>query len=159
MIREINYQDKNEMSNVQSLLIEAIPHSKDYIIESLNLLSNIESMCQHTKESDLIDSSFFGFFEKEKLIAVCGLYSLQEDFKNSEWINWFAVDEKYRLLGIARHMFLFLESEVKKKNKLFLKVYTTLPSKVSFWLSFAEYYKQEYDDGLQYYYFRKEISL
>lgn len=158
MIREINYFDQKEMHSVCKLLTESIPHCKDDIFLSLCLLQNPKVMAAHKEKNNLVDSNLFGFFDKEKLIGVCGLYSLEQDFNEGYWINWFAVDNCYIRLGIGTQMFKFLEEKVIKEKKDYIRVYTTIPELKDFWGKQASFYYEELEDGITYYYFQKKLN-
>lgn len=158
MIREINYLDSMEMNTARELLIKSIPHCKDYINQSFSLLEDSGLMAKHTENYDLVDSSLFGFFDENKLIAVSGLYSLEEDSFEAYWVNWFAVSDRYTKLGIGTQMFKFLEERVAEEKKDFLRVYTTIPELKGFWEKQATFYGEEIEDGITYYYFQKEID-
>lgn len=63
---------------------------------------------------------------ENKVVGLIGLYEETSDHEDSIWLGWYCVDEKYRGLTIGKKLISFAIEEAKKKNKYFLKLYTTL---------------------------------
>ena len=63
---------------------------------------------------------------ENKVVGLIGLYEETSDHEDSIWLGWYCVDEKYRGLTIGKKLINFAIEEAKKKNKYFLKLYTTL---------------------------------
>lgn len=63
---------------------------------------------------------------ENKVVGLIGLYEETSDCEDSIWLGWYCVDEKYRGLTIGKKLINFAIEEAKKKNKHFLKLYTTL---------------------------------
>lgn len=68
---------------------------------------------------------FLALDHKENVLGTSGLYSLKTDEKDSYWLGWYCVDEKYRGRGVGKLLLDIAINEAKKRGKRFLKLYTS----------------------------------
>lgn len=105
---KINEKNINLAAKIQ---LEIFPNSSAYI-------KYIEEI--YSKKDLPID---FLVFYKNNVIGVVGLYEQSND-RNSIWLSWFGLLEKYRNKGFGKQMFYDIVSIAKRYNKKYLRLYT-----------------------------------
>ena len=69
---------------------------------------------------------YVGIDEKSrKIIGVTGIYTREEDEKDSAWLPWYCVHPDFRGKGYGNMLVDFSIDLAKKMNKKYLKVYTS----------------------------------
>jgi len=129
-------------------MIKAIPLEKKYLIQASHLANTIfpnekvspgeafEASLDKDKlktfiklnndHNDIVTLEYFlALDNKENILGTSGLYSQKSDEKDSYWLGWYCVDEKYRGKGVGKLLLEIAMSEAKNRGKRFLKLYTS----------------------------------
>ncbi len=126
-------------------MIKAIPLEKKHLIQASHLANAVfpiekvfpgeafEASLDKVKfktfiklETDITTLEYFVALDhKENVLGTSGLYSIKPDEKDSYWLGWFCVDQKYRGKGIGQLLLEKAINEAKNRGKRFLKLYTS----------------------------------
>lgn len=75
---------------------------------------------------DILSLEYFvALDQKENILGTIGLYTQKSDEKNTDWLGWFCVDEKYRGKGVGQLLLDIAIKEARNRGKRFLKLYTS----------------------------------
>jgi len=92
---------------------------------------------------------FAALNEDRKVVGTCGLYELDKDKRDADWLGWFCVDESYRNFGVGSLLLDHAICKVKEREKSFLRLYTpTVHGKSAAQALYLEKGFQVCDDGL-----------
>jgi len=126
-------------------MIKAIPLEKKYLEQTSRLANAIFShdryIPSHSFEASLDKDKFKNFLvfkepvthleyfiaidQKENVLGTSGLFSMGSDDKDSDWLGWFCVDEKFRGAGIGKFLLEHTINKARMRGKKFLKLYTS----------------------------------
>ena len=67
---------------------------------------------------------FAALNEDRKVVGTCGLYELDKDKCDADWLGWFCVDEGYRNCGVGSLLLDHAICRSKERGKSFLRLYT-----------------------------------
>lgn len=67
---------------------------------------------------------FAALNEDRKVVGTCGLYELDKDKCDADWLGWFCVDEGYRNCGVGSLLLDHAICKAKERGKSFLRLYT-----------------------------------
>jgi GNAT superfamily N-acetyltransferase len=67
---------------------------------------------------------FVALNEDREVVGTCGLYELDKDKRDADWLGWFCVDEEYRNCGVGSLLLDHAICKVKERGKSFLRLYT-----------------------------------
>ncbi len=69
---------------------------------------------------------YLGIDEKTgEIIGITGIYTIDVDEEDSDWIAWYCVDNKYRGKGYGSKLLDYVIDLSKKRGKRYLKLYTS----------------------------------
>ncbi|WP_067175251.1 GNAT family N-acetyltransferase [Sulfurospirillum sp. UCH001] len=94
--------------------------------QTLNASLDAQNYSSILAKLALMSLEYWVAIYENKVVGLIGLYEETSDHEDSIWLGWYCVDEKYRGLTIGKKLISFAIEEAKKKNKYFLKLYTTL---------------------------------
>lgn len=108
-------------------VFDSEPKDQDYPGKWLTLSLNNEmnervdadAVCTYCKYYVGIDE------ETGKVIGTTGIYSLDVDEEDSDWIAWYCVDKKYRGKGYGSKLLDYAINLAKERGKIYLKLYTS----------------------------------
>jgi len=63
--------------------------------------------------------------ETEEIIGIIGIYSLEVDENDSDWVAWYCVDNKFKGKGYGSKLLDFVINLSRKRGKKYLKLYTS----------------------------------
>lgn len=66
------------------------------IIYALHSYFDDDAYLEHQKKSDLLDIGYFVYMRDDLVIALSGIYSLEDDDLWTDWVSWFFVDNNFR---------------------------------------------------------------
>jgi GNAT superfamily N-acetyltransferase len=100
-----------------------------------------------------------------RVVGVCGLYELEKDGSEADWLGWFCVDESCRNKGVGSRLLDCAIKTAKKRGKKFLRLYTsTLRDEAAAQVLYVEKGFHICKDGLfkkagEYRLFQRELDL
>lgn len=71
----------------------------------------------------ITDNEYWIIEENGQHIGVSGIYSLPQ-MRDSAWLGWFGILEKYRRMGLGSKALKLFEAEAKKRGYRFVRLYT-----------------------------------
>lgn len=80
---------------------------------------------QKTVDPDLRSFQYYVAVENEEVTGIIGLYELQEDFEQHDWVGWYCVDERYRGRRIGIQLLNYVIEASRKRGKHRLCLYTS----------------------------------
>lgn len=63
--------------------------------------------------------------ENQKVLGIIGLYSINDDFKDTYWLGWYCVDISERGRGIGKALLNYAIALARKRGKKYLCLYTS----------------------------------
>lgn len=119
----------NKYLNSAIKLVESVFKHEDEIIRTeLEASINNKSLVSYSNhcDSDVKSLKYFIVINnKEKVLGIIGLYTLFEDFEDTDWIGWYCVNKKHRGKGIGMFLLNFVIDLSKNRGKKYLCLYTS----------------------------------
>lgn len=158
----------NKYLNGAVKLVESVFKHEDEIIRTeLEASINNKSLVSYNNHCDSDVKSLKYFIvvnNKEKVLGIIGIYTLFEDFEDTDWIGWYCVSKKYRGKGIGIFLLNFVIDLSKDIGKKYLCLYTStdksekkaqkIYEKNGFYIT-----KRVKEDGYEILFRRKDLSL
>lgn len=79
-----------------------------------------------TYDKNMVSIEYFiAIDEGEQVLGTVGLYSIKKDFEDTYWVGWYCVKEEHRGRGIGIALLEFVIEEARRRNKKYLKLFTS----------------------------------
>ncbi|WP_165861191.1 GNAT family N-acetyltransferase [Paenibacillus paeoniae] len=80
---------------------------------------------QTSVDAALRSFQYYIAVEDREVCGIIGLYEMQEDFEQQDWVGWYCVDERYRGRRIGIQLLNYVIEASKKRGKQRLCLYTS----------------------------------